>query len=93
LFTYLLGRTLVKVPHLGMANLLLPDNPPYPEFIQGDAQPAKLAARLRLCLEDPDQAARSKEAAGKLGRLLAQPADLSAADWLLQEGDLGEATS
>jgi len=92
-FTYLLGRMLVKIPHLGMANVLLPDDPPYPEFIQGDAKPAKLAERLRLCLDKPKEASKAKAAAEKLGKLLAQPADLSAADWLLQEGGLGEATS
>ena len=92
LFTYLLGRTLVKVPHLGMANLLLPDNPPYPEFIQGDAKPAKLAERLKFCLDDPNEAARAKSAADKLGQLLAQPADLSAADWLLQAGGFDPAS-
>ena len=32
--TYLIGRFLVKVPHLGMANLLLPKDPPNPEFLQ-----------------------------------------------------------
>ena len=92
-FTYLLGRMLVKIPHLGMANVLLPDNPPYPEFIQGAAKPAKLAERLRHCLDDPEETSQAKAAAEKLGKLLAQPADLSAADWLLQEGGLGEATS
>ena len=35
--TYWLGRLLIKVPYLGMANLLLPDNPPYQEFIQFEA--------------------------------------------------------
>ena len=32
--TYLIGRALVKVKYLGMANLLLPEDPPYPEYIQ-----------------------------------------------------------
>jgi lipid-A-disaccharide synthase len=88
--TYLLGRMLVQVPHLGMANILLPETLLYPEFIQGDAKPAKLAERLRLCLDDPAEAARAREAANSLGNLLAQSADLSAADWLLQEGGLAK---
>ena len=76
-----------------MANLLLPENPPYLEFIQGDAKPAKLTECLCRCLEDFGETAKAKAAAKKLGRLLAQPAELSAAEWLLQEGGLGEATS
>ena len=91
--TYLLGRLLVKVPHLGMANILLPDDPIYPEFIQGDAKPVELARRLGLCLDDPELTTRARAAADSLGKLLAQPADLSPADWLLQEGALGEAAS
>ena len=91
--TYVLGRWLVKVPHLGMANILLPDDPIYPEYIQGDATPAKLAERLARCLDNPEEATKAKAAAEKLGKLLAQPAELSAADWLLQDGALGEATS
>ncbi len=91
--TYFLGRMLVQVPHLGMANILLPDEPIYPEFIQGDAKPAKLAERLRVCLDDPEEITRAKAAADQLSQLLAQPADLSAADWLLQAGGLGEAAN
>jgi lipid-A-disaccharide synthase len=91
--TYLLGRMLVQVPHLGMANLLLPEKPLYPEYIQGNARPSKLAERLRLCLDDAQEAARAREAADELKQLLSQAADLSSADWLLQESGLGEATS
>ena len=32
--TYFLGRLLINVPFLGMANLILRENPPYPEFIR-----------------------------------------------------------
>ena len=91
--TYLLGKFLVKVPHLGMANLLLPDKPVYPEFIQGDAKAAKLAQCLRHCLDEPAEAVKAKEAAECLRKLLSRPADISAADWVLQEGGLGEATN
>ena len=91
--TYLLGRFLVKVPYLGMANLLLPDKPVYPEFIQGDAKPAKLAQCLRRCLDETAEAAKAKQAAERLRKLLARPADVSVADWAIQEGGLGEATN
>ena len=89
----MLGKFLGKGPHLGMANLLLPESPIYPEFIQGDAKPAKLAQRLRHCLDEPAEAVKAKEAAERLRKLLARPADVSAADWAIQEGGLGEATN
>ena len=41
--TYILGRWLVKVKYLGLANLLL-DQPVIPEFIQNKACPEKIAA-------------------------------------------------
>src|SRR5690606_40316607 len=43
---YFIGRRVVKVPFLGIANLLLPESPPYPEFIQGAARPETLAREL-----------------------------------------------
>lgn len=48
--TYWLGRQLVKIPYLGMANLILGEAM-YPEFIQSDAQADMLAARLERCRE------------------------------------------
>ena len=87
--TYLLGKLLVKVPHLGMANLLLPERPVYPEFLQGRATPANLSRRLLDCLDSPEETARAQQAARDLHALLSQPADVSAADWLLRESGLG----
>lgn len=91
--TYLLGRFLVMVPYLGMANLLLPKSPPYPEFIQGAARADALAKRLVSCLDDKDEAKKGMEASTSLRRLLSQPADVSAAVWLLQEGGFEEKSS
>ncbi len=55
--TYLAGRLLIRVPYLGMVNILWqhlnPDpaqNPLCPEFIQHAAQPARLAAALEPLL-------------------------------------------
>ncbi len=56
--TYQLARWLVRVPHLGIANLLL-DEPMYPEFIQGAATAAALAAELHSCLHDGTRRARA----------------------------------
>jgi lipid-A-disaccharide synthase len=79
--TYALGRLLVNVEFIGIANLLL-DEPMYPEFIQGAATPAALAAELRAALEHPGRLTRTQEQAARLRALLARPACGTAADWL-----------
>ncbi|MDB6169770.1 MAG: lipid-A-disaccharide synthase [Verrucomicrobia bacterium] len=79
--TYLLGRMLVKVRYIGIANLLLGE-PMYPEYIQGAATPAALAAELESCLGDPGRRARTAEQAVRLRAKLGEPAGGTAADWL-----------
>ena len=79
--TYLLGRWLVKVPYIGIANLLLGE-PMYPEFIQGAARPVVLARELATCLEDPERRRYSEEQARRLRGILRQPASGTATDWL-----------
>ena len=80
--TYVLGRWLVKIPYLGIANLLL-DEPMYPEFIQGAATPPALAGELRACIHGPARRARTADQATRLRSLLAMPATGTAADWIL----------
>jgi lipid-A-disaccharide synthase len=80
--TYVLGKMLVQVEHLGIANLLLKE-PMYPEFIQGAATPAALAEELRVCTSDPARRERTAAQAARLRALLAQPA-VGAAGWLLR---------
>lgn len=82
--TYRMGRILVKIPYLGIANILL-NEPMYPEFIQSAATPAALAAELRDCLENPDRLARTHRLAGDLRNLLTRPRDGDAAHWLADE--------
>lgn len=82
--TYFLGRLLVKVEFIGIANLLLKE-PMYPEFIQGAATPAALAAQLRECLGDAARRERSGTQAQKLRSLLALPVSGTAADWLARQ--------
>lgn len=79
--TYLLGRMLVKIEYLGIANLLL-NEPMYPEFIQGAATPAALAGQLRACVGERARQARTAEQATRLRSLLTVPATGTAADWL-----------
>ena len=82
--TYFLGRMLVKVEFIGIANLLLKE-PMYREFIQGAARPGALAGELRACLEDPTKREQTRAQAQKLRSLLAQPAHGTAADWVARQ--------
>jgi lipid-A-disaccharide synthase len=82
--TYRLGRWLVQVPYLGIANLLLPE-PMYPEFIQNAATPAVLAAELVDCIENPARIARTRRLAIDLRNILAQTAQGDAADWMAEQ--------
>jgi lipid-A-disaccharide synthase len=79
--TYLLGRLLVKVEYIGIANLLLKEAM-YPEFIQGAATPAALAEQLRECFENPARRELTQAHAARLRALLTQPTSGSAAEWL-----------
>jgi lipid-A-disaccharide synthase len=79
--TYLLGRWLVKVPYIGIANLLLGEAM-YPEFIQGAATRARLAGELAACIDDPRRRERSAEQAKRLHTVLRQPVSGTAADWV-----------
>jgi lipid-A-disaccharide synthase len=81
--TYWLGRWLVKVPYLGIANLLLKE-PMYPEYIQGAATPEALAGELRACVDEPARRERTAAQAARLRALLQKPASGTAADWLLR---------
>jgi len=83
--TYLLGRVLVNVEYLGIANLLLRE-PMYPEYLQGAASPRALAGELEDCLGNPARLVRTQEQAQRLRAILRKPTGGSAADWL--EGHL-----
>lgn len=51
LFTYLIGRIVVKVPYIGLVNLVAGDGV-VPELIQKDANPQRLADEALLILND-----------------------------------------
>ena len=84
--TWFIGRRLVKgVEYLGIANILL-KRPAWPEYLQGDANPAALAERLRECLEDPAVALAAQDDAAELYAMLGGGTDGGSgtpADWLL----------
>ncbi len=79
--TYFLGRMLVKLKYIGIANLLL-KAPMYPEFIQSKATAQALAAQLRDCLGSPQRLVETAAYATKLQALLRTPTQGTAADWL-----------
>lgn len=85
--TYVLGRLVVKIPYLGMANLLL-QRPAWPEYLQGDAKPERLAAEVEACLDDADRPVQAaKDARALLALLSPQSGETSvnahsAARWL-----------
>lgn len=81
LLTYWIGRSLVKVPYLGIANLLLKE-PMYPEYLQGAATPAALAAELAACTPGAERVARTATQAARLRGLLAGRTKGTAAAWL-----------
>lgn len=82
--TYFLGRLLVKVDCIGIANLLLKE-PMYPEYIQGAARAGAFARELKDCLDNPARRTRTAEQAARLRALLAQPTAGSAADWMIRQ--------
>ena len=69
--TWWLGAKLVgdRIQYLGIANILL-KRPAWPEFLQGDADPEKLAARLEACVADESVVASARDEAAKLVHLL-----------------------
>lgn len=79
--TYLMARWIVRVPFLGIANILL-DEPMYPEYIQGAATPGALAAELSACVNDPARRARTAAQSAELRRMLVNPVGITEADWL-----------
>jgi lipid-A-disaccharide synthase len=82
--TYLLGRMLVKIEYLGIANLLL-KAPMYPEFIQGAATPRALAAQIVAGLGDPARQTQTAAQAAQLRALLVRPTGGTAAAWLRRQ--------
>jgi len=80
--TYAIGRWLLTVKYLGIANLLLNETM-YPEYIQAAATPQALAAELKAACDDPQRAVKTAEQAGRLREILRQPAGMTAATWLL----------
>jgi len=88
--TFLLGKALIKVKYLGMANLLLHENPPYVEFIQGRANPKLILIEIKNMLgNETESRQRSLSSAKELKNLLRVPQERGVVEWLEDEGRLG----
>ncbi|MGF1529835.1 MAG: lipid-A-disaccharide synthase [Puniceicoccaceae bacterium] len=79
--TFSLGKRLVKVRWLGIANILL-DRPVYPEYLQGAAKPEMLATELDVCLNDSRRREETRICASELWSMLAAESNLDPAEWL-----------
>ena len=79
--TYLVARWLVRVPYLGIANILLGE-PMYPEFIQGAASAGALAGEITACIGDPLRRSHTAAQSAELRAMLVNPAGVSEADWI-----------
>lgn len=80
--TYFMGKRLIKIPYLGIANIVLGETM-YPEFIQHDAQVPKLVEAAERALTDDVLRSKVQEHSGKLREKLASPPDGSAASRIL----------
>ncbi len=77
------GLRLVRLTHYTLPNLMT-DEPLVPEFIQGDAQPAAIAAAVSGLLNDPARRAFIQAEFAKLRTKLALHADQRAAEAVIQ---------
>ncbi|MGB0743756.1 MAG: lipid-A-disaccharide synthase, partial [Opitutales bacterium] len=78
--SYWMGRFLVKVPYVGIANLLL-GRALHKEYIQGAATPEKLAAEI-LDARSPEAFRKAVASASELRELLHPDSSATASDWL-----------
>jgi lipid-A-disaccharide synthase len=86
--TYLAGRMLVKLKHIGLVNILAEEEV-VEEFIQADAEAGQLSGALRRFLQEPERRLqlqqRLAETAAKLGGAGAhERAAAAVAAWLAQ---------
>ncbi len=79
--TFWLGKMLITIPYLGIANLLL-NKPMYPEFLQDRATPANLVGELKECLDSAERRESTRRDAARLRELLSAPGTETIGRWL-----------
>ena len=82
--TYFYVKRKVKVPHVGLPNILL-DKAAVPDLLQHDAEPEKLAAAVAYWYDHPEAAAALKQDFRELHLLLKKDTDALAAEAVLSE--------
>jgi len=70
--SYAVARALVRVPFIGMPNLVL-NKRAVPELIQGDVTPDRIAAEARAILDDPARAAEIEADLRRVRERLGEP--------------------
>ncbi|MEM8868418.1 MAG: lipid-A-disaccharide synthase [Verrucomicrobiota bacterium] len=80
--SYWLSRVLVKIPYIGISNLLL-DRALHPEYLQGAATAKNLSQELNRAMDASSMKAAS-EGAASLRQILLPESEANAADWLLR---------
>jgi lipid-A-disaccharide synthase len=78
--SYWMGRYLVKIPFIGIANILLA-RALHKEFIQGAANPKRLCEEI-LSASSPERVDEAAAAASELNRILRPPSHADAVDWI-----------
>ncbi len=79
--TYFWARRLIRVPYIGIVNLLL-DESIYAEFIQGRATPRLLAQEIENAVSDRAIIENTSRAGGRLRDILTSQKNVSPASWL-----------
>jgi lipid-A-disaccharide synthase len=70
-WTYLLGRLLVRLPHIALVNLVLEERV-VPELLQAAASPGRIAAEASEILRDRDRIQRMRSSLGRLRERLGE---------------------
>lgn len=79
--TYFLGKKLIKIPFLGIGNILL-GRAVYPEFIQGDIDYERIGGLIRLAVTDLRQRELAISYAKQIKQMLTAT-KVSVEEWLL----------
>ncbi len=69
--TYLIAKRLIKVPYIGMANIIAGEEL-YPELIQSDVNPTRITAEITRFLQNPAYIRKVKSGAAKIRNSLGE---------------------
>ena len=78
--TFFLSRLVLKIPYLGMPNLLL-NRLVMKEFVQTPNMAQKLAAELKRLKQDPQCVVEAQKAAREMREILSHPTRRTALQW------------